>query len=49
MADNTILDYEEATELADDDYIIMDSESGGTCKIPAKYFSQEVGNNVTNN
>lgn len=32
----TILDYEEATELADDDYIFLDSESGGPCKILAK-------------
>ena len=31
-----ILDYPEAAELANDDYIIFDSESGGGCRILAK-------------
>lgn len=44
MEDNTILDYEEATELAEDDYIILDSENGGTCKILASKIGQEVNN-----
>ena len=49
MADNTILDYPEATELSEDDYIILDSEDGGTCKILASKLGQEVVNNGTNN
>lgn len=31
-----ILDFPEAAELANDDYIIFDSESGGGCRIKAK-------------
>ena len=34
----TILDYEEATSIAPDDYIVMDSPSGGTSKILASTF-----------
>lgn len=34
----TILDYEEATSIAPDDYIIMDSPSGGTSKVLASAF-----------
>ena len=35
MADVEIMDYDEVTVIADDDYILLDSESGGTCKILA--------------
>lgn len=34
--DKKILDFPEAAELANDDYIIFDSESGGGCRILAK-------------
>lgn len=34
----TIQDYEEVTELEDDDYIVLDSENGGPCKMLAKDF-----------
>jgi hypothetical protein len=34
----TILDYEEATSIAPDDYIVMDSPSGGTSKVLASTF-----------
>lgn len=34
----TILDYEEATSIAHDDYIVMDSPSGGTSKVLASAF-----------
>ena len=33
-----IKDLPEATELADDDYLVMASEGGGACKILAKKF-----------
>lgn len=36
--DKTVQDYEEVTELADDDYIVLDSVDGGPCKILAKDF-----------
>ena len=36
MSDKRIIEYNTATELADDDYLVLDSESGGTCKILAK-------------
>lgn len=36
-----ILDYPEVTQIADDDYILFDSESGGTSKILASYFRGE--------
>lgn len=36
--DKTIQDYEEVTELAADDYIVLDSEDGGPCKMLAKDF-----------
>lgn len=36
--DKTILDYEEATSIAPDDYIVMDSPSGGTSKVLASAF-----------
>lgn len=36
MSDKRIIEYETATTLADDDYILLDSETGGTCKIKAK-------------
>ena len=39
--DKTILDYPEVTQVADDDYILFDSESGGTSKILASYFRGE--------
>ena len=40
--DKTIQDYEEVTELADDDYIVLDSENGGPCKILANEFKNIV-------
>lgn len=36
MSDKRIIEYDIATELSDDDYIVLDSETGGTCKIKAK-------------
>lgn len=33
-----IIDLPEATELAEDDYLVMASEGGGACKIKAKLF-----------
>jgi len=33
-----IKDLPEATELADDDYLVLASEGGGACKILAKTF-----------
>lgn len=39
--DRNILDYPEVTQVADDDYILLDSETGGTSKILANYFNQE--------
>lgn len=39
--DKSILDYTEVTQVADDDYILFDSESGGTSKILASYFRGE--------
>lgn len=36
MSDKRIIEYETANALADDDYILLDSETGGTCKIRAK-------------
>ena len=35
MANKDILDYTEATEIASDDYIVMDSETSGTFKVLA--------------
>lgn len=40
--DKTIIDLPEATELEDDDYIVLDSENGGPCKMLAKDFMQIV-------
>lgn len=37
-----ILDFPEAAELANDDYIILDSESGGGCRIKAKKIAPVV-------
>lgn len=37
-----IKDLPEATELAEDDYLVMASESGGACKIRAKLFEPVV-------
>lgn len=38
MANKDILDYPETTTIADDDYIVMDSETAGTSKILASAF-----------
>lgn len=38
--DKTIIDLSEATEIVDDDYIFLDGESGGPCKILASDFVQ---------
>ena len=39
--EKSILDYSEVTQVADDDYILLDSETGGTSKILASYFNQD--------
>lgn len=41
MADKQILDYPETTTIADDDYVLLDSENGGTSKILASTFANE--------
>ena len=38
MADKTILDFPEASSIAEDDYIMMAGPEGRV-KIPAKYFN----------
>lgn len=38
--DKTIINLPEATEVADDDYIVLDGENGGPCKILATDFVQ---------
>ena len=40
MADKNILDYPEVSVVADDDYILLDSESGGTSKILASRLTK---------
>lgn len=40
--DKTILDFTEATEFAADDWIILDSESGGGCRIKATQIAPVV-------
>lgn len=37
-----IIDLPEATELAEDDYIVLASEGGGACKINAQKFESLV-------
>lgn len=41
MADKQILDYPETTTISDDDYVLLDSENGGTSKILASTFANE--------
>lgn len=41
MANKDILDYPETSIIADDDYILLDSENGGTSKILATTFANE--------
>ena len=36
MSDKRIIEYDTATELSDDDYLVLDSVTGGTSKILAK-------------
>ena len=38
--DKTVQDYDEVTEVADDDYIFLDGGNGGPCKILATDFVQ---------
>lgn len=47
MSDKRIIEYETATTLADDDYILLDSEAGGTCKIKAKKLQPPLPNRIT--
>lgn len=47
MSDKRIIEYETATTLADDDYILLDSETGGTCKIKAKKLEPPLPNRIT--
>ena len=41
MADKQILDYPETSIIADDDYIVLDSETAGTSKILASAFENQ--------
>jgi hypothetical protein len=40
MVDKNIIDYPEVSVVADDDYILLDSESGGTSKILASRLTK---------
>lgn len=41
MANKDILDYPETSIIADDDYIVLDSETAGTSKILASAFANQ--------
>jgi hypothetical protein len=41
MANKEILDYPEVSTIADDDYILLDSENGGTSKMLASAINNE--------
>lgn len=48
--DKRIIDYPEASELEEDDYLILESVNGGTCKILAKELEPTGGeDNAQNN